>query len=128
MGNDIMDEPMTRTLALSRFLGWYSIGLGIAEIFYGRRIGRAIGLEHHTKLLRGFGAREVASGVAILTDPANPGWLWTRVGGDALDLSVMAGALNSRNPERETLAWAIAAVAGVTVLDIFCARDLQDER
>lgn len=119
---------MAHTIALSRGLGWFSIGLGLVELLYGRALGRALGMHERTGLLRGFGARELGTGAAILTDPANPAWLWARVGGDGLDLAILASALSPDNPKRQNVALAIVAVAGVTVLDAICARDLQRSR
>jgi len=45
---------------MAKGLGWFSIGLGLAEIAAGRQIGRALGMEHRTGLLGAYGAREIA--------------------------------------------------------------------
>ncbi len=119
---------MVATLKLSRALGWFSIGLGVIELLYGRALGRALGMEERTGLLRGFGAREVGAGAAILADPANPTWLWARVGGDGLDLAILGSALSRNNPHRGNVVLALAAVAGVTILDMICARELRRSR
>jgi hypothetical protein len=115
---------------LASSLGWFSIGLGLAELFAARTLSRTLGLEDHAGgagLVRAFGAREVANGLAILSNPVEPAWLWARVGGDTLDLAVLGAAvLAPDNPKRDRAALAIAAVAGVTVLDVACAKALAD--
>ena len=47
---------------VSRGLGWFSIGLGIAEVVAGKQIGRALGMENQAWLFRVFGVREIGGG------------------------------------------------------------------
>src|SRR5262249_43727830 len=54
-------------------------------------------------------------------------WLWARVAGDGLDLAMLAGATAGRNRGRG-VALALAAVAGVTALDVICAQELSRRR
>ena len=114
--------------ALARGLGWFSIGLGVAELFAGRRIARALGMEEHTGLIRAYGAREIMTGVGILALGDAKPWIWGRVAGDALDLGTLATGLDERNRQRENVGLALAAVAGVTLLDVLCARALSEGR
>ncbi|MBN8898157.1 MAG: hypothetical protein J0H35_08225, partial [Rhodospirillales bacterium] len=51
-------------------------------------------------------------------------WIWSRVGGDALDVATLATGLGRRNPQRGASGLAMAMVLGVTALDIFCAARL----
>src|SRR5689334_9754796 len=91
----------TATRNLSRALGWFSIGLGVAELLAPRQLGRWTGLEGRDNLLRAYGLREVATGVAILSAKdagAASTWLWGRVAGDALDLSTLAAGLRNPRP------------------------------
>ena len=115
-------------LTLSRFLGWFSIGLGLMEIVNGRGLASALGMTGRAGLFRAFGMREVANGVAILAAPASAPLLWARVGGDAMDLAVLAGTPAYGPAQRRNVRLAIAAVAGVTLLDILCASHLSAER
>jgi uncharacterized protein YjeT (DUF2065 family) len=106
-------------------LGWFSIGLGLAEIIAPRALAKLIGVKgNHDALLRVFGLREMMSGVGILMQPRPAGWLWARVGGDALDLAALGVALASPDSDREKVLGALAAVAGVTVADVICAIQL----
>lgn len=106
---------------LARGLGWFSIALGATELFAGRRLGRLLGMEHRTGLLRVFGLREIATGIGILTQRRQGPWVWGRVLGDALDLAVLGTALTADNPKRRAAAIATANVLGVSALDTVCA-------
>lgn len=116
-----------QVLKLSRFLGWYSIGLGLFEILGGRSLARTLGISRHTGLIRTFGVRELANGAAILANPASAPLLVARVAGDALDLAVLSGTRVYGPRERSNVKWAMAAVAGITLLDLVCAARLSTE-
>ncbi|MGE0223065.1 MAG: cyclase dehydrase [Acetobacteraceae bacterium] len=117
----------TSTDSLSRGLGWFSIGLGLAELLAPRMISRSLGIRGRENTIAAFGMREIATGVSILTAQRRGPLLWGRVGGDALDIASLAGALHRRNPHKGTVFLALATVAGVTALDLFCARSLDAE-
>lgn len=110
--------------ALARFLGYFSIGLGLTEILAPRTVARFTGV-HQEGLLRTYGVRELACGIGILSCSRPAGWLWARVAGDALDIATaganFAGADDDR---RKRLGMTTAALAGVAVLDILCASQL----
>ncbi len=111
---------------LARGLGWFSIGLGLAELLAPRGVARVSGMRRgNTGLIRLFGLREIASGVAILsTGGRSAGAVWSRVVGDALDLACLGAAF--ANPDNDTgkLLFATANVAGVTALDVLAAQRL----
>lgn len=101
--------------------GWFSIGLGLAQVAVPRRTARLIGIrdnDRNSMLMRAVGLREIASGVGILTQPRSAGWLWTRVAGDVMDLALLGSALNSERTQRNRTAAATAAVLGITALDV----------
>ncbi|VXD02285.1 hypothetical protein [Sphingomonas sp. 8AM] len=102
---------------LARALGWFSIGLGVAELVAPGKLARSLGLEGKEALIRGYGARELASAVPTLSID-KPIGLAARIGGDALDLATLATALHRDNPKRHNAAVATALVVGVTLLDI----------
>lgn len=112
------------TANLAHGLGWFSIGLGVAEILGGRCLARTLGMPEQARLLQAYGLREIATGIGILAGGRQAPWLWGRVGGDLLDLATLAPALGRDNPRRTAAAVATAAVAGVTAADIACARAL----
>ncbi|MBB6180706.1 hypothetical protein [Pseudorhizobium flavum] len=113
-------SSLSNTDRLARNLGWFSIGLGIAELVAARRISRAIGMEGSENLIRAFGAREIASGMLTLSVDKKAG-LYSRVAGDAVDLAVLSTAVRDDNPKRGNAALALAMVAGVTLLDVAAA-------
>ena len=111
-------------VALARSLGWFSIGLGLAEMLAPRVLTERLGVEGKEGLLRFYGMREFAAGLGILVSD-NPGpWMWGRVAGDALDLATLATGLVAHNPRKGNLAMALAAVAGLTALDGISAQAL----
>lgn len=106
--------------SLSRGLGFFSLGLGLAELLAPRQLARALGLaETHDPLLRSLGARELASGLALLSGLRTKEAMWSRVAGDAMDLGLMTAALASPRTDRRKLTVGMLAVAGVTALDIY---------
>jgi uncharacterized membrane protein len=109
---------------LARGLGWFSIGLGLAEVLAPRAVARWIGACTRNSLVEAMGAREIASGIGILSQPGRSVWLWSRVAGDAMDLAFLGAQMTSRRAHRGALAAAVAAVVGVTALDVYCARKL----
>jgi len=104
--------------SLATFLGWFSIGLGVAEVFAPHALGQLIGAGSFWRLLPLFGAREIASGIGILSNDRPTGWLWSRVAGDALDLAFLAAASRADGADPQRLEMAALAVAGVTGLDM----------
>ena len=98
-----------RTQALACGLGVFSIAIGVAELVAPRWIAGISGARVSPNMIRAFGVREIATGVGLLMAAKRGVWLWGRVAGDALDIAAV------RNPA------AIAALAGVTALDIAAA-------
>ena len=108
-------------------LGWFSIALGLAEVAAPGRVARLIGLPEDAttrSTLRGLGAREIANGIAILSEPDNSKWVWARVGGDVMDLSLLGATLQAEDTLLGRTVGAAAALLGVTALDVACARRL----
>jgi uncharacterized membrane protein len=113
---------------LARALGWFSVGLGLAEVVAPRDVARLIGAddgETTRNLLRTMGLREIAAGVGILSQRRPTRWMWGRVAGDALDLALLGVALKSDNAQRTRLLSASAAVLGVTALDVYAGTQLR---
>lgn len=106
---------------LPRALGWFSIGLGAAEVIAPGMIARIVGARDNRKLIRAFGARELAAGVGLLATTWTTAWLWARVAGDAADLVALGRTFAANRKHRGKAATAIASVAGVTALDVYGA-------
>lgn len=111
-------EP-TADRVLSAALGWFSLGLGAAQLIAPGSVSRLIGIEdtpRNRDLMRAIGVRELAAGTGILTSSRPTGWVWARVAGDAIDLALLgAGGGN----ERRRVTAAAAAVAGIAALDLY---------
>lgn len=111
---------------LAKGLGWFSIGLGLTEIAAPGWLARQIGIhQDRTGVLRAMGVREAATGIGILLQDRPATGLWSRVAGDALDLSLLTAALRSPSNQKGRLAAAVGMVVGVTLLDLVSARKLQ---
>jgi len=114
--------------AMARGLGYFSIALGITELFAARALCRSLGMEGNENLIKAYGAREVATGVAILASHDPTPWIYGRVAGDALDIATVATALRGENPKQNNVIAALGALAGVTALDLVCAVNLTTEK
>lgn len=113
---------------LARGLGWFSIGLGLAEVLMPRTLARAIGAPARPALTRAMGMREIAAGMGILSGQQTEYFVWSRVAGDALDLGLLGAAAQSREAEPKRLTAATISVLGVTALDILCGIQLSRQR
>jgi uncharacterized membrane protein len=115
---------------LARGLGWFSLGLGLTQLAAPRGVARMIGLrgdDEDRKAMIAIGMRELASGVGILMQDRPAPAVWSRVGGDVMDLALLGRALNSPRNDRNRVAAATVAVAGVTVLDVLAGQRLSRE-
>ncbi len=114
---------------LANGLGWFSIGLGLAEVAAPAQVAQLIGIGddgRNRALLRFYGLREIAAGVGILSQPNPAGWMWSRVAGDLLDLASLGSAMKAEDADKGRLTTVTTAVIGVTALDLYCARQLSD--
>lgn len=101
-------------------LGLFGIALGIAEMAAPRRVARLAGVDGHEALVRGFGAREIASGIPLLLAKRPAPWLWARVAGDVLDAGLLSKGM-ARRPTRNRALIAFLVVAPVVALDVIYA-------
>lgn len=113
---------------VARGLGWFSIGVGLAQILAPRAVCRIVGLPAAPTLTRLCGLRELACGIGILTQDKRAPWLKARVAGDAMDLACLAAAAPFAAADGRRISVSLAAVAGVTALDVYCSRALTDHR
>ena len=111
--------------SVARGLGWFSIGLGLAELLAARPMARGTGLDGDERVLQAFGLREIATGAALLMAKDPTPYVWARVAGDVLDLATLG---TRGRPKRLGTAMALAAVAGVTLVDLATAQTLQHDR
>jgi hypothetical protein len=115
---------------IARGLGWFSIALGLAETLMPYGLARLIGVRPRPALMWSCGVRELAAGIGILASRGKQQtpYVWSRVGGDGIDIALLGCALASRRSEKGRVALALLAVLGVTALDIVTARELSKRR
>lgn len=110
---------------LARMLGWASLGLGVAQLAAPGAVRRLSGLDDSPTarlVVPAVGARELVHAAGLLRGARPTGWVWTRVAGDALDLTALAMALARRSGTRRRRVVAVtAAVAAITAVDVFTA-------
>jgi len=113
---------------IAKGLGYFSIALGLAEIVAPGAICRAAGIAGQEGVVRDYGTREIATGVAILASHDPTPWIWGRVVGDALDIATVAAAPSNRRDGEDRRWWTVGALIAVTALDAFTAKCLTAEK
>ncbi|MDR6529545.1 MULTISPECIES: hypothetical protein [Caulobacter] len=110
------------TPQVSFMLGQNAIGLGLWGLLAPKGVNRFLGLKSSPQVTQAlFGAREMATGMALFSDPTKASVLWARVAGDLFDI-VLLRSLNRRdNPKRANARLALGVVLAVTALDVVAA-------
>ena len=111
------NKPLGPMRSPARALGWFSIGLGLAELAMPRRLARMAGAPNAPTLTRIYGLREIGTGIGILTSKDPSPWLWGRVAGDALDVATVGAGLVTRGRPLRTLT-SVAMLLGVAYVDM----------
>ena len=109
---------------LARGLGWLSIGLGLAGLAAPGTMARLTGIQNDGRsrgILRAVGVREIVCGIGILASDRPTPWLWARLGGDAIDLALLGGALATDQGQSARTGGAMAAITAIAALDSYCA-------
>lgn len=117
--NDRVHDRLDGGEGLARAMGWFSIGVGLAQALAPDTMVRLVGGEPDAvarNTMRSMGAREIISGVGILANPDPTEWMQARIAGDVLDLSLLGRTMMSGQRDRATLA--TLAVLGAAALDI----------
>jgi uncharacterized membrane protein len=115
---------METSAKTAKFLGWFSLGLGIPQLGAPGSVNRTIGVRDDRESRfwqRVVGVRELAAAAGILPQRRPTEFLWSRVAGDAMDLALLTKAFRSKRESTVRLAAATASVAGIAVVDAFTA-------
>lgn len=108
-----------------RRLGWLSFGLGLAQLTAPHTVRRISGVDDSATsraVVPAVGVRELVHAAGLLGGRRKGVWAWTRVAGDAMDLTALGIALAHRGGHRRRrLAGVTGAVAGITALDLLTA-------
>jgi uncharacterized membrane protein len=125
-GGGVMSMVSVNEEQLARGLGWFSLGLGLAEVLAPRGVAAVAGVSRsNSGFIRLMGLREIAHGIAIFAQGRRPtAAVWSRVVGDALDLAALGAAFASPRSSKGRVAFATANVLAVTALDVICAQQL----
>jgi len=89
-------RPAGALRSAAQGLGLFSSALGVAELPAPRTLARMTGMQGRETLIRACGLREIVNGVGLLASADPRPWLWGRIAGDALDLSMLA--VRARQP------------------------------
>ena len=113
-----------RSDSLGRALGWASAGLGLPLVLRPGDATAAVGIgssPRHRTLATLVGVREFMAAGALLARPSSI-WLWSRVAGDAMDLTLLGRALRHHDGRgRRRTAATTAAVAAIAAVDLYAA-------
>jgi uncharacterized membrane protein len=116
-----LDEVQRR----GRELGWMSLGLGVAQLAAPDTVRRISGVDDSSTsraVVPLVGVRELVHAAGLLTSRRKGPWAWTRVLGDAMDLTSLGIAIAHRGGRRRRRLLAVTgAIAGITVLDLLTA-------
>ena len=116
-----LDEVRRR----GRGLGWLSLGLGVAQLAAPDTVRRISGVEDSPRsrvVVPLVGARELVQAAGLLTSRRKGVWAWTRVVGDAMDLTSLGVAIAHRGGRRRRrLVGVTGAVVAITVVDLLTA-------
>jgi uncharacterized membrane protein len=114
---------------IRRGLALTSLGLGATCLIAPDRLATSVGLRDETRArrtLRLIGLREVTSGIGLLSGRWPTRWMWGRVAGDMMGLTLLGRAIatptkrgSARN--RPRAAGAMAALAAMTAVDVVSA-------
>jgi uncharacterized membrane protein len=108
-----------------RGLGWMSLGLGVTQLTAPDAVRRISGVDDSATsrtVVPLVGARELVHAAGLLTSRRKGLWAWTRVAGDAMDLTSLAVAIAHRSGRRRRRLIAVTgAIAGITALDVVTA-------
>ncbi|WP_309087257.1 hypothetical protein [Phenylobacterium sp.] len=110
------------TPTLSGTLGQNALGLAVWGLAAPNSVNRFLGMNANPQAIQLlFGARELATGLRLVSDPTCKMTLWARVAGDIFDIAVLRSLDKPENPKRRNVRTALGVVLAVTALDALAA-------
>lgn len=110
------------TPQISMVLGQNALGLGVWGLLAPHSVNRFLGIRASATTTRAlFGARELATGMVLASDPTKSSALWARVAGDVFDILVLRRLSHRDNPKRGNARLAMGVVLAITALDVVAA-------
>jgi len=120
------DNHYAPTLETARFMGWFSVGLGAAQVLTPGLVGFFTGVRNN-KLMRLYGLRELVCGMGILNSAQPANWMWARLAGDAMDFATLLEVIASGDEKRiDEAVCSMVGVVGAALTDAMCATALTD--
>ena len=110
-----------RTLARGR--GWFSLALGAAALIGVRPLCTSTDRPRIALMAGAYGLISVVNGAGLVYSAQPRPWIWARVGGDLIDLAIVALAVRNRSTRSVGLT-ALVALVATTAMDVACARSL----
>ncbi|WP_205752287.1 SRPBCC family protein [Cryptosporangium phraense] len=102
-----------------------SLGLGVAQLVAPNAVRRISGVDDSPTsraVVPLVGARELVHAAGLLTSRRKGAWAWTRVMGDAMDLTALGVAISHRaGQRRRRLLGVTGAIVGITAVDLLTA-------
>ncbi|MEU8154198.1 SRPBCC family protein [Micromonospora sp. NPDC048986] len=118
-----LDRPVPATLPSA--LGLLSLALGVGALVAPGPVARLTGVDDSPaarSVLPAIGLRELGSAAGLLSGRRPASWAWSRVAGDAMDLTMLGRALADRSGERRRrVALTTLAIAGIAAVDVLAA-------
>jgi uncharacterized membrane protein len=115
------DTSNSSNMKIARALGLFSLGLGVWQLASPRSHAKVVGIDDapDENVIRAIGLRELGAAAGLLWGSQPAPFLWSRVAGDLMDLSMLANAMGSRDGERRRqIARSMLAVAAITLPDV----------
>ena len=112
---------MSTGTTITRALGVFSLGLGLYQLLAPRRFDQLIGVKPQGDRMRAtrlVGLRELGAAGGLLASRRPASWSWLRVGGDVVDVGLLARAMAARDARRDRLGMAMLAVGGIALVDV----------
>jgi uncharacterized membrane protein len=113
-------------------LGWFSIGLGLAQLIAPRQVARLIGADEDDATTRtammAVGVRELTCGVGLLSEKRPAAWAWARVVGDVMDLALLGYSWQQHGASRDRMLSVGGSVLGCALVDAQTAVALGREK
>ncbi len=116
--------PAVGPVRLADALGWSSSALGAPMTVAPRRFLRAIGVRDDPKAVAwtlGVGVREHVATLNIVANRQRRIGMWSRVAGDAMDLTLLAAAYRHKREDEARLFGAMGVVGTLLAVDLFTA-------
>jgi hypothetical protein len=120
-----IDLDLETASGRAAMMGLFSYALGTAQILRPGGVNRLMGIPDHNPnhaMQRVIGIREIVTGTGVLFGRNTSGWMWGRVAGDVMDISIVAGRLGTRQKLIPTLLF----LSAVAVIDAKIALETRD--